>query len=194
MTDITERDVRAAAARARDAAAELATLARAAKDAALLAMADALDAAHAAGVVHRDVKPQNILVDTDDRAFLADFGLTRVAGDRSATMSGRYTGSLDYAAPEQFTGAPIDARTDVYAAGTVLYRTLTDAIPFPAESDAAKMFAHLERDRRRSARPIQAAPRARPGGAAGDGQGARGPLPVRGRRRTRNLVLTGSPA
>jgi serine/threonine-protein kinase len=112
---------------------------------ALLAQAaDALDAAHAAGVVHRDVKPQNILVDEEDRAFLADFGLTKTASDRKATRSGRYTGSLDYAAPEIIRGEPAGPAADLYAFAAVLAEVLTGVVPFPVDSEAALLYAHLQ--------------------------------------------------
>src|SRR3954469_3892562 len=107
-------------------------------------VAEALDAAHQRGVVHRDVNPANILLETDGSALLTDFGLTKQASDRALTKDGTFVGTLDYAAPEQFRGDPVDARTDVYALGGVLYHALTGRVPYPRESDAAKMYAHLE--------------------------------------------------
>jgi DNA-binding beta-propeller fold protein YncE len=104
----------------------------------------ALDAAHAAGLVHRDVKPANVLVAAGDHAYLTDFGLTKhavsVGGE---TGTGRMVGTLDYAAPEQIRGDPVDARTDVYALGCLLFFVLTGRTPFPAEGHQAKMWAHL---------------------------------------------------
>jgi Protein kinase domain len=105
--------------------------------------ADALDAAHGAGLVHRDVKPQNILVDDDDRAYLADFGLTKGAGDRGATLTGQYMGSLDYTAPEQIRGEGFGASGDLYAFAAVVYEVLTGEVPFPYDTEAAILYAHI---------------------------------------------------
>lgn len=107
-------------------------------------VAGALDAAHARGLVHRDVKPANILIGTDGRAYLTDFGLTKqAAGEAGLTRAGTVLGTLDYIAPEQLEGRPIDARADVYALGCVFYQALTGRVPFPRDSDAAKMWAHV---------------------------------------------------
>jgi ketosteroid isomerase-like protein len=106
-------------------------------------MAGALDAAHAAGLVHRDVKPANVLL-SGEHAYLADFGLTRVAGaDSQLTTAGHFFGTVDYMAPEQFHPGPIDARADVYALGCVLYAALVGAPPFLRETVPATMLAHL---------------------------------------------------
>jgi YVTN family beta-propeller protein len=112
--------------------------------------ASALDAAHAEGLIHRDVKPGNILITPrtesggTDRVFLSDFGLTkRASSDSGITATGQFVGTLDYAAPEQFEGKPLDARTDVYSLGCVLYESLTGEVPFPRENQAALVYAHL---------------------------------------------------
>ncbi len=106
--------------------------------------ASALDAAHSAGVVHRDVKPQNILVDANDSAYLADFGLVKGRGDRSLTNVGRNVGTLDYLSPEQINDLPADERSDIYAFTAVLYECLAGEVPYNRDSDAAILMAHLQ--------------------------------------------------
>src|SRR3954454_13034090 len=108
-------------------------------------IASALDAAHKKGLVHRDVKPANILIASqDDHVYLTDFGLTKSAASQSAlTKTGMFVGSLDYTAPEQIRGEAADARTDVYSLGCVLYQALTALLPYDRDSDVAKMYAHL---------------------------------------------------
>jgi plastocyanin/predicted Ser/Thr protein kinase len=108
-------------------------------------VANALDAAHAQGLLHRDVKPANILIaDADGQAYLADFGLATQAGSVTRmTRTGQWLGTLDYLAPERIEGKPEDARTDVYSLGCVLYEALTGEPPFPKGSDVAKLFAHV---------------------------------------------------
>jgi hypothetical protein len=114
-------------------------------------VARALDAAHARGLVHRDVKPGNILLvppATDEEAehvYLVDFGLARLASDDlSISGAGLFLGTPRYAAPEQVTGQPVDGRTDGYSLGCVLYECLTGRPPFPAGSNEAVLVAHLE--------------------------------------------------
>ncbi|MEX2449180.1 MAG: serine/threonine-protein kinase [Solirubrobacterales bacterium] len=121
---------------------------RAAEAAAIVAdVASALDSAHAAGLVHRDVKPANILL-AERRggraAFLTDFGLTKglQSGGTQLTGTGQWIGTLDYVAPEQMMPeGRVDARTDVYALGCVLYEMIAGAVPFPG-TDMQKMWAH----------------------------------------------------
>src|SRR5262245_60286452 len=111
-------------------------------------IASALDAAHQKGLVHRDVKPANILIASqDDHVYLTDFGLTKSASSQSAlTKTGMFVGSLDYTAPEQIRGEAADARTDVYSLGCVLYQALTAQLPYDRDSDVAKMYAHLNEE------------------------------------------------
>jgi len=104
---------------------------------------DALDAAHRRGLVHRDVKPANVLVDEDEHAYLTDFGITKQAGSAS-THTGGMVGTLDYMAPEQIRGEAIDGRTDLYALGCMLYECLAGAPPFRRDTPAETMWAHLQ--------------------------------------------------
>ena len=107
-------------------------------------VAAGLEAAHARGLVHRDVKPANVLIDGQEQAYLTDFGLTKRAGPGSAlTGTGLIVGTTDYLAPEQIQGDKLDARVDVYALGCVLYEALTGFVPYPRESTAATMWAHI---------------------------------------------------
>jgi serine/threonine protein kinase len=117
--------------------------------AALIAeVADGLDAVHEAGLVHRDVKPANVLVgesgEDGSTAFLTDFGLAKVAASTSGlTATGEVIGTVDYMAPEQIEGRRVDARTDVYALGCVLFHAVTGEVPFPERETSSKMWAHL---------------------------------------------------
>ncbi|MDN4644981.1 serine/threonine-protein kinase [Arthrobacter sp. PsM3] len=111
--------------------------------------AAALDAAHAAGLVHRDVKPGNILL-SDDRAdgrrhvYLTDFGLTkRATSATGVTTAGHFLGTLDYVAPEQIRGGDVDSRADVYALACVAYTLLAGHPPFDHDDDSAQLWAHI---------------------------------------------------
>jgi YVTN family beta-propeller protein len=109
-------------------------------------VAAALTAAHARGLVHRDVKPANVLIAAgdDEHVYLADFGLTKRASSAGGlTRDGMFVGTLDYCAPEQIRGERADPRTDVYALGCVLYHCLTGRTPFDRDSEVATMYAHL---------------------------------------------------
>jgi serine/threonine protein kinase len=111
-------------------------------------VASALDAAHAAGLVHRDVKPQNILVDSTseqpEHAFLSDFGLTKGTGSSTGlTAAGQFVGTPEYCAPEQIRAAPVDGRADQYALGCVAFALLTGETPFHRGETVATLFAHV---------------------------------------------------
>jgi serine/threonine-protein kinase len=110
-------------------------------------VAAALDAAHAAGLVHRDVKPGNILVALEEdaeRAYLCDFGLARhVSSVSSLTGERGFVGTVDYVPPEQIQGAPLDGRADLYSLGCVLFECLTGVRPFEADSELSVVYAHL---------------------------------------------------
>jgi serine/threonine protein kinase len=107
-------------------------------------VADALDAAHAAGLVHRDVKPANVLL-SGRHAYLSDFGLTRaVATEAQLTDTDERLGTVDFMSPEQLRGQRLDARSDVYALGCLLFTALTGRPPFHRGSAAATITAHLE--------------------------------------------------
>jgi ketosteroid isomerase-like protein len=106
----------------------------------------ALDAAHAVGLVHRDVKPANVLL-SGEHAYLADFGLSQQVGtDARLTTTGQWIGTVDFMAPEQFANAEVDARADIYALGCVLYNALTGEVPYPRGTVPATMLAHLHED------------------------------------------------
>ena len=110
-------------------------------------IASALDAAHALGLVHRDVKPGNVLVqqaDAGEHAYLCDFGLARhLASVESLTGERALVGTIAYISPEQIEGAPIDARADVYSLGCMLFECLTGQAPFKRESEVATVYAHM---------------------------------------------------
>ncbi len=117
----------------------------------LAQIASALDAAHARGLVHRDVKPSNVLLDRgarpdgSDHVYLTDFGLTRQVSEGAGVGDdGHLMGTIDYVAPEQIAGGEVDGRADVYSLGCVLYECLVGQPPFRRDSDLAVVFAHLE--------------------------------------------------
>jgi serine/threonine protein kinase len=113
----------------------------------IVQVASALDAAHSRGLVHRDVKPANILIAAEygeERAYLTDFGLTKnVAASAQLTRTGQMVGTLDYVAPEQLEGGVVDGRVDTYALACVLFVAVTGRVPFDRPTDAAKLWAHV---------------------------------------------------
>lgn len=107
-------------------------------------VADALSYAHARGVLHRDVKPSNILIDNEGHVYLSDFGLARIAQSGESTASqDMMIGSPHYLSPEQAKSEPVDERTDVYSLGVVLYEMFVGRVPFKAETTYATILAHI---------------------------------------------------
>ena len=147
-----------------------------------LQVAHALSFAHARGLVHRDVKPQNVLLNDDGQAKVTDFGIARSLDVHGVTQTGTVLGTSDYIAPEQARGQKVDPKTDIYSLGAVLYELLTGEVPFSGDNFVAVAMRHVER---------AAAERARPpaglSGAAGprdpacDGEGPGRSLRVDGR-------------
>ena len=109
-------------------------------------IASALRAAHRIGLVHRDVKPSNILVTEDDFAYLIDFGIARATGQTGLTSTGTMLGTCSYMAPERLSGGSADARVDVYALACVLHECLTGQTPYPGDSIEQQITGHLTVD------------------------------------------------
>jgi eukaryotic-like serine/threonine-protein kinase len=107
-------------------------------------IARALEAAHAERLVHRDVKPQNVLLDTDGRAKVTDFGIARsLEGGEGLTLAGRVLGTTDYVSPEQALGQEVTPQSDIYSLGIVLYEMLTGDVPFRADAPVAVAMKHV---------------------------------------------------
>ncbi len=104
--------------------------------------ADALDAAHAAGLVHRDVKPQNVLVGNSDDAYVGDFGLTRVGGAEGVTATGKLVGTISYLSPDVIRGAEATPASDRYSFAAMAFESLTGTVVFPRRTEAAILYAH----------------------------------------------------
>ena len=106
-------------------------------------LAAALDFAHANGVIHRDIKPENILVTDRGEVKVGDFGIARALTGAARTTAGTVLGTAAYASPEQFSGKPVTAESDLYSAGIVLYELLTAHLPFPGDNAVAVAMAHV---------------------------------------------------
>ena len=106
-------------------------------------IARALAHAHAAGVVHRDVKPANVIVDDNDRVKVTDFGIARAVGDSTLTATGSVLGTAHYISPEQAGGSEVGPPADIYSLGIVLYETLTGSLPFTGDSAVAVAMRHM---------------------------------------------------
>src|SRR3954447_7146979 len=102
-----------------------------------------LAAAHAQRLIHRDVKPQNVLIDSDGRAKVTDFGIARSLESDGLTKTGRVLGTTDYVAPEQAMGQPVDARCDIYSLGILLYEMLAGEVPFKADTLVGVAMKHV---------------------------------------------------
>ena len=147
-------------------------------------IARALGAAHARGIVHRDIKPQNVLVDEEGSAKVTDFGIARSLDEEGLTADGRVLGTTDYVSPEQALGHDVDGQSDIYSLGVVLYEMLTGDVPFHGENQVSVAMKHVREDlpdvQSHAARGLGAARRrARPH----DGEGPRHAPPGRHRGR-----------
>jgi tetratricopeptide (TPR) repeat protein/predicted Ser/Thr protein kinase len=110
----------------------------------ILQISAALDAAHIAGVVHRDLKPQNVMSDKDGRVYVMDFGIARSLESQGMTQTGALMGTPEYMSPEQAKGEKVDARSDLFALGIIFYEMLTGISPFKAETAMAMMFKRTQ--------------------------------------------------
>ena len=109
-------------------------------------VARGLSVAHARNMVHRDIKPQNVLIDEEGRAKLTDFGISRQLEQAGVTATGRVLGTTDYVAPEQAMGHAVDPRSDIYSLGVVLYEMLVGQVPFHADSQVGVAMKHVNEE------------------------------------------------
>ena len=126
----------------------------------------ALDHAHRQGIVHRDVKPENLMLTRDGVVKVADFGLARAYADAQITEAGHVTGTVQYLAPEQLLGEPADPRTDLYALGIVAFELLTGRLPFSGETPMAIAYKHIHERVPRPSSRNEAVPRSLDGWVA----------------------------
>ncbi len=168
------------------------------RDALLLAlqMARALAFAHGRGLIHRDVKPQNVLLNADGQAKMTDFGIARSVDVQGVTITGTVLGTSEYIAPEQARGERVNAQTDVYSLGVVLYELLVGGVPYEGETFVTVALKHVNEPvppvlERRPDLPPRVALR----GRAGDGEvaGRAVPLHAGARRRARDLPRRARP-
>jgi tRNA A-37 threonylcarbamoyl transferase component Bud32 len=109
-------------------------------------VARALECAHERSIVHRDVKPQNVLVDSEGSAKITDFGIARTLTEEGLTADGRVLGTTDYVSPEQALGRPVTGQSDLYSLGIVLYEMLTGSVPFTGENQVAVAMRHVREE------------------------------------------------
>ena len=109
-------------------------------------IARALGVAHARHIVHRDVKPQNVLIDEEGSAKVTDFGIARTLDEEGLTADGRVLGTTDYVSPEQALGRPVTGQSDLYSLGVVLYEMLTGEVPFKGENQVAVAMKHVREE------------------------------------------------
>lgn len=109
-------------------------------------IARALGAAHERGIVHRDVKPQNVLIDEEGSAKVTDFGIARTLDQEGLTADGRVLGTTDYVSPEQALGQPVTGQSDLYSLGVVLYEMLTGSVPFTGENQVSVAMKHVREE------------------------------------------------
>ena len=149
-------------------------------------IARALGCAHAHDIVHRDVKPQNVLLDPEGSAKVTDFGIARSLRDDGLTADGRVLGTTDYVSPEQALGHDVDGQSDIYSLGVVLFEMLTGDVPFHGENQISVAMKHVREDLPDIQRdPPRGLGHHRRGAGPDDRQGPRAPLrrrPVAGRR------------
>jgi serine/threonine-protein kinase len=107
-------------------------------------LCSAVNYAHSQEIVHRDITPSNVMLTTDGRVVLTDFGLARIIGGMKLTATGQITGTPEYMSPEQAHGQPGDQRSDIYALGIVLYECLTGNAPFKGDSPVSVLLKHVE--------------------------------------------------